>query len=149
VPHGGAAGISAGEVCVNNPTSTIELVTDLTQDRPGELAKAVTAIANMSINIEGFCEADGKLHLVTSDPKNARKALETVGFVVEEREIFVIEAEDKPGFLANILRRLSAEELNIIATYTLTKTRLAFTVDQPARMRDILRDLSPTTTRVR
>lgn len=134
---------------MNNPTSTIELVTDLTQDRPGELAKAVTAIANMSINIEGFCEVDGKLHLVTSDPENARKALETVGFVVEEREIFVIEAEDKPGFLANILRRISAEELNIIATYTLTKTRLAFTVDQPARLRDILQDLSPTTTRVR
>ncbi len=134
---------------MNSPTSTIELATTLKQDRPGELAKAVTAIANMGINIEGFCEVDGRLHVVTSDPENARKALETVGFVVEEREVFVIEAEDKPGFLANVLRRLSAEEINVIATYTLTKTRIAVTVDQPARVKDILQDLSPTTTRVR
>ncbi len=134
---------------MNGPSDTIELTTDLRKDRPGELAKAVTAIANMDINIEGFCEVEGELHLVTSDPPNARKALETVGFVVEEREVFVVEAEDRPGFLANLLRRLSAEEINVGAAYTLTKTRIAITVDRPARVREILQDLSPTNTRVR
>jgi hypothetical protein len=120
-------------------------VTHLKEDRPGELAKAVTAIANMDINIEGFCEVNGELHVVAGDPENARKALETVGFDVDQREIFILEAEDRPGFLANVLRRLSAEELNVIASYSLTKTRIAFTVDQPARVKDILRELSPTT----
>ena len=134
---------------MNIPTTTIELRTTLERDRPGELAKAVTAIANMGVNIEGYCEVDGKFHVVTSDPRGARTALETVGFVVEEREIFVIDAEDRPGFLANVLRRLSAEEVNLMWTYTLTKTRIAFTVDQPERVKEILHDLSPTTTRVR
>jgi hypothetical protein len=113
------------------------------------LAKAVTAIANMQINIEGYCEVDGKFHVVTSDPKGARKALETVGFSVEEKEIFIVDGEDRPGFLANVLRRISAEEINVVTTYTLTNTRIAFTVDQPARVKEILHDLSPTTTRVR
>lgn len=130
---------------MKEPTSTIELATSLKSDRPGELAKAVTAIANMGINIEGYCEVDGKFHVVTSDPKNARKALETVGFTVDEREVFILEAEDRPGFLANVLRRISAEEVNIIASYALTNTRIAFTVDQPARIREILHELSPAT----
>ncbi len=130
---------------MNDPTTTFELATTLKKDRPGELAKAVTAIANAQINIEGYCEVDGKFHVVTSDPKGAKKALETVGFMVEEKEIFVIDGEDRPGFLANVLRRISAEEINVVTTYTLTNTRIAFTVDQPARVKDILHEFSPTT----
>lgn len=129
---------------MNNPTTTLELATTLKKDRPGELAKAVTAIANMQINIEGYCEVDGKFHVVTSDPKGAKKALETVGFAVEQREVFVIDGEDRPGFLANVLRRISAEEINVVATYTLTNTRIAFTVDQPARVKEILHEFTPT-----
>lgn len=126
-----------------------ELTTTLSKDRPGELSKAITAIANMNVNIEGFCETDGKLHLVTSDPKNARKALETVGFTVEERDLFIVEAEDRPGFLANILRRIAAEEVNLVAAYTLTNTRIGFTVDRPARVREFINELTPTTARTR
>ena len=134
---------------MNVPTSTRELVTMLNDDRPGELAKAVTAIANAGVNVEGYCELDGELHLVTSDPDEARKALETVGFAVDEHEIFVIDAEDRPGFLANVFRRVSAEEVNIIATYSLAKTRIAFSVDQPARVKEILTELSHGPSRVR
>lgn len=134
---------------VNNPTTTIELTAGLKNDRPGELAKAVTAIANMDVNIEGYCEVDGLFHVVTSEPADARKALETVGFAVTANEVVVIETEDRPGALANILRRISAEELNVVRTYTLTKTRVVIAVDEPARLRDILHDLSPAATRLR
>ena len=134
---------------MNSPTSTIELTAELRNDRPGELAKAVTAIANMDVNIEGYCEIDGHFHVVTSDPADARKALETVGFDVTQTEVFVIETEDRPGALANILRRLSAEELNISHTYTLTRTRVAISVDEPVRLREILSDFAPSATRIR
>lgn len=126
-----------------------DLTITLKSDRPGELAKAVTAIANMQVNIEGFCEVQGTLHLVTSDAVSAREALETVGFTVTEADVFVIDAEDRPGFLAEILRKVSDEEVNVIASYTLTKTRIAVTVDQPARMRQILQELRPAATRSR
>ncbi len=126
-----------------------DLTITLKSDRPGELAKAVTAIANMQVNIEGFCEVEGTVHLVTSDAASARKALETVGFTVAEADVFVIDAEDRPGFLAEILRKVSDEEVNVIASYTLTKTRIAVTVDQPTRMRQILQELTPAATRSR
>lgn len=134
---------------MNTPMITKELAVQLAQDRPGELAKAVTAIANMNVNIEGYCETDGRFRVVTSDPHDARRALELVGFEVNEADVCVIETEDRPGALANILRRLSAEEMNVITTYTLTRTRVAITVDQPARLNDILRDLTPAATRLR
>ena len=89
-------------------------------DRPGTLAKATDAIAKAGINIEGFCavpsgkDGKGTFRVVTKDPTNARKALETAGFKVqEERDIAVIDAEDRPGFLAQILRRLAENELNV------------------------------------
>lgn len=126
-----------------------DLAITLKDDRPGELAKAITAIANMQINIEGFCEVDGKLHLVSSDAAGATKALETVGFSVVENDLFVIDAQDRPGFLAQILRKVSDEEINVISSYTLTNTRIALTVDQPARMKEILRDTAPATPRTR
>ena len=134
---------------MNSPTITTELAATLKADRPGELAKAVMAIANMDVNIEGYCEIAGEFHVLTGDPENARRALEMVGFEVREHEVAVMELEDRPGALANVLRRISAEELNVIATFTLTRTRVAISVDQPDRLRDILHDLSPAATRLR
>ena len=134
---------------MNVPTATHELVMALKDDRPGELARAVTAIANAGVNIEGYCELEGEVHVITSDPDEAKRALEMVGFDVAKHEIFVIDAEDRPGFLANVLRRISAEEVNIISTYSLARTRIAFSVDQPARVKEFLQELSPGSSRIR
>src|SRR3954471_8273643 len=82
----------------------------LKQNHPGELAKAVTAIANTQTNIEGFCEVDCKLHFVTSDPKAAQKALQSVGFAPFETDVFVFNAEDKPASLAKVLRKIPSRK---------------------------------------
>ena len=62
-----------------------DLQVTLDKDRPGTLAKATTAIANAGINIEGFCEIDGQLHTVTSDPMGTKRALESAGYKVPRR----------------------------------------------------------------
>ena len=96
-------------------------------DRPGTLAKATDAIAKAGINIEGYCAVpsgkDGKgiFRVVTADPMGTRKALESAGFKVqEERDIVLIDAEDRPGFLAQTLRRLAEHELNAVSYTHLT-----------------------------
>lgn len=133
-----------------NGVSTMkDIEVTLKQDRPGELAKAVTAIGNTQTNIEGFCEVDGKFHCVTSDPQQARKALETVGFDPVEHDVLVFGAEDRPGYLADILRKLADQEVNILASYTLTNTRIALGVDQPARVKEILEEVATAATRGR
>ena len=115
----------------------------LKQNRPGEFAKAVVAIANAQINIEGFSETDGKFHCVTADPKGARKALESAGFSVTESDVLVFPAEDKPGYLAKVLRGIAEQEVNVIASYVLTGDRIALGVDNPARVKQTLQEFTP------
>ena len=122
-------------------------------DKPGTLAKATDAIAKAGINIEGFCavpsgNGKGTFRFVTKDPSSTRKALETAGFKVqEERDVAVIEAEDRPGFLAQILRRLAQNELNVGPSYSITQNRIVISADNFAKLREFLQEVVPASTR--
>ena len=121
----------------------------LDKDRPGALAKATTAIANAGINIEGFCEVDGQFHTVTSDPAGAKRALESAGYKVRETDVVVFPAEDRPGFLAEVLNRITDDEINVGVTYMLANTRIAIGADQVSKLKDILQEFATTATRRR
>jgi hypothetical protein len=86
----------------------------------------------------------GTFRVVTSDPATTRKALETAGFKVqEERDVAIVEAEDRPGFLAQTLRKLAENELNIGPTYSLTQNRIAISADDFSKLRESLQELAP------
>jgi hypothetical protein len=119
----------------------------LDKDRPGAIAKAATAIANAGINIEGFCEVDGQFHTVTSDPSGAKKALESAGYKVRETDVVVFPAEDRPGFLAEVLKRVTNDEINVNVAYTLANTRVAIGSDQVSKLKSILQEFATTATR--
>ncbi len=121
----------------------------LEKDRPGALAKATTAIANAGINIEGFCEVDGQLHTVTSDPTGTKRALESAGYKVRETDVVVFSAEDRPGFLADVLHRITQDEINVTVAYTLTNTRIAIGADQVPKLKELLQEFATTATRPR
>ena len=126
-----------------------DLQVTLDKDRPGALAKATTAIAKTGINIEGFCEIDGQLHVVTSDPTGTKRALESAGYKVRETDVVVFPAEDRPGFLAEVLKRITDDEINVSVAYTLTNTRIAIGADQVSRLKDVLQEVATTATRSR
>ena len=126
-----------------------DLQVTLDKDRPGALAKAAMAISNAGINIEGFCEIDGNFHTVTSDPAGAKRALESAGYKVRESDIVVFPAEDRPGFLAEVLNRVTQDEINVGVAYTLTNTRIAIGSDQVSKLKDVLQEFATTATRRR
>lgn len=126
-----------------------DLQVTLDKDRPGTLAKATAAISKAGINIEGFCEVDGQFHTVTSDPAGAKRALESAGYKVRENDVVVFTAEDRPGFLAEILNRITDNEINVGVAYTLTNTRIAVGADQASKLKDVLQDFATTATRSR
>jgi len=157
------AGGSGSETCVScsqrqnikeefmEQTKEFALTLD---DRPGTLAKATDAIAKAGINIEGYCavpsgkDGKGTFRVVTSDPATTRKALETAGFKVqEERDVAIIDAEDRPGFLAQILRRLADNELNVGPTYSITQNRIAISADNFSKLRESLQEVASTARR--
>jgi len=126
-----------------------DLQITLDKDRPGTLAKATTAIANAGINIEGFCEVNGQFHTVTSDPAGAKRALESAGYKVKETDVVVLPAEDRPGFLAEVLNRVTDEEINVGVAYTLANTRIAIGAEQVSKLKDVLQEFATTATRRR
>ena len=108
------------------------------EDRPGTLADMGEALGKAAINIEGVCafpsEGKGVVHILVDDVAAARRALEEVGIEVgDEREVSVLEIEDRPGTLGEVSRRVADAGVNIELVYLATNTRLVIGADDLAK----------------
>jgi hypothetical protein len=100
-------------------------LTVILQDRPGELARVGDATGEAGVNIQGMCamtgEGRGVIHLLfeDGDADRARDALEAAGMgVVDQRDVLVVDVEDRPGTLGELARRLGEASVNIELAYT-------------------------------
>ena len=104
------------------------MATDLTvilSDRPGELARLGEALGSAGINIQGMCamtgEGTGVIHVLVADyaAYRAHEALEEAGMgVADEREVLVVDVDDRPGTLGELARSLGEASVNIELAYT-------------------------------
>src|SRR5919198_1742341 len=102
-----------------------DLTVELSADRPGTLATAFEAIANANINVDGFAEIGGTLHLLTRDAAATRRALESGGFrVTRDDDVVVVDVVDRPGAAANIFRQLGDADVNVTFAYVATGNRV-------------------------
>jgi hypothetical protein len=123
------------------PTVARDLAVDLQVDRPGMLAKAAAAIASGGLNIDGFAEVDGILHMVTSEPRSAHLALEAVGLrVLRDREVVVTQSEDRTGMAAALFGRLAEAGINVAYTYVASGNRIVIAADETAKVLELLRE---------
>ena len=104
------------------------------EDRLGTLADMGEALGNANINIEGICAVTFKggaaVHILVEDSAAAKKALEEKGIKVSsEREVLVLDIEDRPGALGEIARKLADNDVNIELAYLASKIRLVVGVD--------------------
>ncbi len=109
-------------------------LTVILEDRPGTLADIGEALGKAGINIEGCCgfpsEGKGVIHILVEDVAAARKQLQKAGLVVRgEREVLVLEVEDRPGIFGNVTRRIAKAGVNIDLIYLATNTRLVIGAD--------------------
>ena len=100
-------------------------LTVVLQDQPGELARLGQATGEAGVNIQGMCaftgEGRGIIHVLVDDPKAnaARRALEDAGMgVADEREVLVVDMEDRPGTLGELARTLGEANVNIELAFT-------------------------------
>jgi hypothetical protein len=94
-------------------------------DRPGELARLGEASGAGGVNIQGLAAftGDGKgvVHVLVDDADLAglRRALDGARMgIADEREVLVVDVEDRPGTLGELTRRLAAQHVNIDFAYT-------------------------------
>jgi hypothetical protein len=102
--------------------------TDLTvvlHDRPGELARLGEIAGAAGVNIKGLAaftgEGSGIIHLLVDDEavERATEELRRAGMgVADEREVLVVDIEDRPGSLGELARELSEANVNIDLAYT-------------------------------
>jgi hypothetical protein len=108
------------------------MATDLTvslANQPGALASLGEAAGSAGINLLGLAGiasgATGDVHIVVEDAAAARSALEGAGIrVTDEREVLVVDIEDRPGELGRLTRRLADAGVNVDLVYLATDTRL-------------------------
>ncbi len=125
-----------------------DLTVMLQADRPGTLAKATEAIAKAGINIDGYAEVEGILHVLTKDATPTRQALEAAGFQVRgEQHVLVIDVEDRPGVAADIFRRIADADVNVNFTYVAANNRIVVGANNLQKVVELLAKESPTAAR--
>lgn len=102
--------------------------TDLTlilEHRPGELARLAEIAGEVGVSIRGLAaftgEGRGVVHLLLDDEAVARcrEALEQTGIgIADQREVLVVDIEDRPGALGELARRFADANVNVDLAYT-------------------------------
>ena len=111
----------------------VDLVIDI-ENTPGALAEVAAAISDAGVNIAaatclGPAER-AELHILVPHAEAAKHALaiSQVG-VSREREVVVVEVEDRPGVLADLTRKIAKAGVNLDLVYVATRNRVVFGAD--------------------
>jgi hypothetical protein len=119
-----------------------DLIVDL-EGRQHALAAFAEAMAAAGINIEGMCglyvDGIGIDHVLVEDAGAARSVLAEAGFKTgAERDVLVVELEDRPGALAEVARRIANAGGDVDLIYLASRTRLVLGVDDLEAVRAAL-----------
>jgi hypothetical protein len=119
-------------------------LTVILEDRPGKLADLGEATGKAGINIEGVCgtteQGQGAIHILVQDEAAARAALSEAGLEVGgERDVLVVDVEDRPGSMGEVARRIGDAGVNVVLVYTtFGQVRLVLGVDDIDKARAAL-----------
>ncbi|MCH8340729.1 MAG: amino acid-binding protein [Chloroflexi bacterium] len=122
------------------------MATNLTitmEDRAGMLAQLGEALGAAGINIDGGCAVtsggEGWVHILVEDAATARAALEGAGLSVsDEREVVVVDAENRAGELGATARKFAEAGVNVELFYVSAGMKLVFGVDDAEKARSAL-----------
>jgi hypothetical protein len=124
-----------------------DLVIDI-DNTPGALAQVAAAISDAGVNIAAAtCIGTGEraeLHILVPHPEAARHSLAISHqvSVTREREVVVVDVEDRPGVLADLTRRIARAGVDLDLVYVATRNRVVFGSPDLAALRAAL-DLEP------
>ena len=106
----------------------VDLAIDI-DNTPGALARVAAAISDAGVNIAAAtCVGPGEraeLHILVPHAEAAKHALAISHVAVtREREVVVVDVEDRPGVLADLTRRIARAGVNLDLVYIATQNRV-------------------------
>jgi hypothetical protein len=124
----------------------VDLVIDI-ENTPGALARVAAAVSDAGVNIAAAtCVGPGEraeLHILVPHAEAAKHALAISHVAVtREREVVVVDVEDRPGVLADLARKIAAAGVNLDLVYVATRNRVVFGATDLAALRAAL-DAAP------
>ena len=107
-----------------------DLVIDI-ENSPGALADVAAAISDAGVNIAAAtCIGPGdraELNILVKHAEAARHSLAISHVAVtREREVVVVDVEDRPGVLADLTRRIAKAGVDLDLVYVATQNRVVF-----------------------
>ena len=112
-----------------------DLAVTLEDDRPGMLAKAIGCISAAGINIDGYTEMNGIVHVLVTDLAATRRCLSDSGFrVVQEQQVALVPVADEPGAAARVFQQIAEAHINVRYSYLATRNRLVIASDNPHKV---------------
>jgi hypothetical protein len=109
-----------------------DLAVTLEQDRPGTLATAINCVSRAGINIDGYAEMNGVVHVLAPDIGATRRCLNEAGFrVVQEQQVVLVPVADEPGAAARVFQVIAESHINVRYSYLATRNRLVIASDNP------------------
>ena len=120
----------------------VDLAIDI-DNTPGALARVAAAISDAGVNIAAAtCVGPGEraeLHILVPHAEAAKHALAISHVAVtREREVVVVDVEDRPGVLADLTRRIARAGVNLDLVYVATQNRVVFGAPDLAGLRAVL-----------
>ena len=108
----------------------VDLAIDI-ENTPGALARAAAAVSDAGVNIAAAtCIGSGdraELHILVPHAGATKHALAISHLAVtREREVVVVDVEDRPGVLADLTRRIAQAGVNLDLVYVATRDRVVF-----------------------
>ena len=109
---------------------SMDLVIEV-DNEPGALAQVAQAISDAGVNIAAAtCVGPGvraELHILVPHSEAARHSLALSNLAVtREREVVVVEVDDRPGILAELAGKVAANGVNLDLVYVATRNRVVF-----------------------
>jgi hypothetical protein len=101
------------------------------ENSPGALAQVAAAISDAGVNIAAAtCIGPGELaevHILVPHAEAAKHSLAISHLgVTREREVVVVDVEDRPGVLADLTRKIAKAGVNLDLVYVATQNRVVF-----------------------
>ena len=108
----------------------MDLVIEI-DNAPGALAQVAAAISDAGVNIAAAtCVGPGEraeLHILVPHAEAARHSLAISHLAVSrEREVVVVDVEDRPGVLADLTRKIAKAGVDLDLVYVATRNRVVF-----------------------
>jgi hypothetical protein len=119
-----------------------DLVIDI-ENTPGALAQVAASISDAGVNIAAAtCIGTGdraELHVLVPHAEAARHSLAISHLAItREREVVVVDVEDRPGVLADLTRRIAKAGIDLDLVYVATRNRVVFGAPDLAGLRAAL-----------